>query len=188
MFRLLWKLIKWSTIAFILLLIGVTAWVIINPPDEEKVANCIATHGEIYCDAYGDVKDKEAVDAKIAKAKEKARLKAEQEAIKAEQEKKAKLAEMIEKAKSQAQDNARYACLNFIRNNATYPSKVKFKTFSIQENIWENFNKQGKFPNRYSMTTKVEMMNGFGAMIPHTAHCKVDFNSVEAKLVDLLVY
>ena len=57
----------------------------------------------------------------------------------------------------------------------------------MEERMWENFNKQGKFPNRYSINVNVEMMNGFGVMLPNRAHCKIDFNNTTSKLVDLRV-
>jgi hypothetical protein len=38
-----------------------------RPKDEVKIAACIQTHGEQYCDTWGNAEDKATVDAKIAK-------------------------------------------------------------------------------------------------------------------------
>ncbi|MDC1446415.1 hypothetical protein N8344_00420 [bacterium] len=65
MFKLIGKLIKWSVIVAVVGTVVIAIW----PKDENKIANCIATNGEQYCDMFGTELDKQTVDAKIAKEK-----------------------------------------------------------------------------------------------------------------------
>jgi hypothetical protein len=63
--------VVYPAVAVVALGVGITVW----PKDEVKIAACIQTHGEQYCDLFGDVLDKAKVDATIAKKKAKTEAK-----------------------------------------------------------------------------------------------------------------
>jgi hypothetical protein len=72
-------------------------------------------------------------------------------------------------------------CRNKIRMQAKYPSKVDFDFFYETEKHLPNHayskDKYPKYPNRFFYSINVELMNGFGAMIPHQAVCVFNYNN-----------
>ena len=191
MFRLIGKLIKWSLVALVAL---VAFGMYVSSTDPEgvarraAVAECKDTHGKIYCDKEGNVLDKATVDAEIAAKAEAKRVRmqeaAERKAAEAAQEAAAK----IERdRKFTLQTVGRRTCEGLIRASAKRPNEVDFAFFGAEDRVWENFNASADLSTRYMLNTKGEMMNGFGMMVPFTAHCKIDMNVDEYKVVDFWV-
>ncbi len=184
MFKFLWKMIKWSAIIVVVSFITVMFW----PKDEQKLADCHSTHGEQYCDMFGNERDKATVDAEIAKAKqeEKAKHDAEIAKLKAEMFESAQKAE--ESRISKIETNGRLMCRHTVKQKVKYPSKIDYD-WSYDEKLWENFNKaDASYPHRYVWNASGEMMNGFGNMIPFTVHCKIDLpTNGNGKIVDFWI-
>ena len=71
-------------------------------------------------------------------------------------------------------------CMTAIKSKAKYPSKVDFAYMSQQSRFFENHFSKSDYPNhphRYMLSVDVDMMNGFGAMIPHQADCFLNLNT-----------
>jgi len=54
--------VVYPAVAFVALGVGMHVW----PKDAAKIADCHATHGEQYCDMFGDVMNKDRINASIA--------------------------------------------------------------------------------------------------------------------------
>jgi hypothetical protein len=61
--------------------------------------------------------------------------------------------------------NARALCRDAVTVSARFPSKVDFVFGSVESGKMAN--------NNFLLRGQVEMMNGFGAMIPHTYECEI---------------
>jgi hypothetical protein len=191
MFRLIGKLIKWSLVA----LVAVVAFgMYLGSTDPESVARraavseCQETHGKIYCDKEGNVLDKATVDAEIAAKAEATRIRMQEAAERKVAEAAQEAADKIERdRKFTLQTVGRRTCEGLVRASAKYPSKVDFAFFGADDRVWENFNASADLSTRYMLNTKGEMMNGLGMMVPFTAHCKIDMNVDEYKVVDFWV-
>ena len=62
-FKMIKYVVVYPTVAVVALNV---VFAVFWPKDQVKIADCIATHGEQYCDIFGNVKDKEAIDARNA--------------------------------------------------------------------------------------------------------------------------
>ena len=82
--------------------------------------------------------------------------------------------------------DGRLWCKNSVRKLAKYPTKVKYKGWT-EGNIVENYTKNAEFPDRFWINFEGEWMNGYGNMVPFTAHCKLDTNSDDGKIVDIWI-
>jgi len=82
-------------------------------------------------------------------------------------------------------------CKQRIRNSAKYPSKVDFHWSSQMDRLFLNsqFSKDPEYPHRFMYGIKADMMNAFGAMLPHTGSCLVEFNKdySKYKVIELVV-
>lgn len=76
-------------------------------------------------------------------------------------------------------------CRTAIRNSAKYPSKVDFHFASAYHQVFmDDTSAKMDTPNlsnRFMYGIKADMMNGFGAMIPHTGFCQINFNNELSK-------
>ena len=82
--------------------------------------------------------------------------------------------------------DGRLMCKNSVRKLAKYPTKVDYDGWTSGDMV-ENFNKGSQYPDRFWINFEGEWMNGFGNMVPFTAHCKLDMNSTAGKIVDMWI-
>ena len=193
MFKFLWKMIKWIFVIIVVLVV-IGLWIPTDPEaqakrTQDRIEKCLVENGAGSCDENGY----ETQESKDKKAQIEADQKAKADAIAAEAKAKADARIAAEKAEKDRTDkitqSGRLMCRYAIRQLAKYPSELKFNYFrNFEERLWENFNKDGSMPHRYSMNVSGKMMNGFGNMIPFNAHCKLDLpTNGNGKLVDIWV-
>ena len=89
-------------------------------------------------------------------------------------------ADQAEQAREHAGSSASNLCLNSVRVAAQYPSKVDFY-------MLDHSRRQGDYKGsqRWLVSGKVDLMNGFGAMIPHKYMCVVGL--VGGTMIDFAV-
>lgn len=83
-------------------------------------------------------------------------------------------------------------CRIAISDMAKYPSKTKFTLIEHHQLDLDHEDSKLTYPehpHRLMYAVRVEMMNGFGAMIPYTGLCSVNFNDVARtyQITDLLL-
>lgn len=193
MFKILKKLIKWLVIYPVLAILGIsvalTAFDMYNNWDNisleiknTRIENCISDVGIENCTVDGYL---------TQEFKEQQRLQKQQEQIAAEDQRLRELAaENVRNAaaqqRSRIESQLTTYCMDQIKSSALYPTKVDFHIFKTERRVFENFSNSDK-PNRFMFNTGGELMNGFGNMVPFTAVCKVDFNTTEFSLVEVII-
>jgi len=186
MFKFLGKMIKWAIITIVVIVVGMLVWAVTDPEGSgwnESSLNadikiCIADHGEPNCDAEGNTTAE-------YKVKQEEKMAAYEKAKKAQEVYDAK-----QKAEASRIDDkltaGRLMCKNSVRKLAKYPTKVDYEGWT-EGNIVENFTKDSQHPDRFWINFEGEWMNGFGNMVPFTAHCKLDMNSTTGKIIDIWI-
>jgi len=191
MFKFLWKLIKWSFVIIVVLI--VIAFLIPTDPEAEakrtqaRIENCqTLIWGVGSCDEDGY----ETQESKDQTALIESEKKAKADAIATKAKAKADAIIAAQKAESSRIDNkltdGRLMCKNSVRKLAKYPTKVDYDGWTSGDMV-ENFNKGSQYPDRFWINFEGEWMNGFGNMVPFTAHCKLDMNSTAGKIVDMWI-
>ena len=183
--------VVYPAVAVVALGVGITVW----PKDEVKIAACIQTHGEQYCDLFGDVLDKAKVDATIAKKKAKteakiAKEKAETEAkiAKEKAETEAKELKVAATEAKQASDKrkgfhclsawngAHNATVEYTKNTLRDPESFKH----IETKIWPA-NPNGE----HQLVMQYRAKNGFGGMTVGSVVAKVKNDGCYATIIKM---
>ena len=159
MFKLIGKLIKWSVIVVVAVTVVIEFW----PKDENKIANCIATNGEQYCDIFGNELDKAKVDAQIAK--EKADKEAELQR-QSEQEEQRIAEEQQRIADSQEKRRKGFHCLSAW--DGSHRGVVKFAKTQLRDPKSFEHDSTSVWPvdanGNHQLVMQYRAKNGFGGM------------------------
>ena len=172
--------VVYPAVAVVALGVGITVW----PKDEVKIAACIQTHGEQYCDLFGDVLDKAKVDATIAKKKAKTEAKIAKE--KAETEAK-ELKVAATEAKQASDKRKGFHCLSvwngahnatveYTKNTLRDPESFKH----IETKIWPA-NPNGE----HQLVMQYRAKNGFGGMTVGSVVAKVKNDGCHATIIKM---